>query len=95
MNDNQCIEHSISKNINEKIDIEDVDTNDYEVDLTAAGAYKRLKVRSFSNPCLVTLRELWSRFKSTPSPWNDFSTFSVSQVTKVQRSSSESSSYNS
>ena len=67
--DNQCIEHSISKNIIEKVDIVDVDTNDYEVDLTAAGAYKRLKVRSFSNPYLVTLRELWLRFKRTPSPW--------------------------
>ena len=68
-NDNQCIEHSISKNIIEKVDIDDVDTNDYEVDLTAAGVSKRLKVRSFSNPYLVTHRVLWSRFKRTPSPW--------------------------
>lgn len=65
MNDNQCIEHSRSKNIIENVDAKEKSTNDYGVDLTANGAFKRLSVRAFPNLYLVTHRVLWSQFKRT------------------------------
>ena len=68
MNDNQCIEHSKGKNINENVDDNEEDTNDYGVNLTANEVYERLKFRAFPNSYLVTHRVLWLWFKKTHLP---------------------------